>query len=122
MFSRALGKTLQAICILAGDHHQRMSKKEANLPSLVICPPTLTGHWVYEVNKFVSTEYLKPLHYVGFPNDREKLRPKIAQHNLVVVSLCVCLCVCFRQLDWFREDIAKIRTAFDSLFCAGKHH
>lgn len=95
MFSRALGKTLQAICILAGDHHQRMSKKEANLPSLVICPPTLTGHWVYEVNKFVSTEYLKPLHYVGFPNDREKLRPKIAQHNLVVVSY-----------DIVRKDIA----------------
>ena len=29
------------------------------LPSLVICPPTLTGHWVYEVEKFVSKDFLK---------------------------------------------------------------
>lgn len=41
-----LGKTLQTICILAGDHHQRTIEKQTVLPSLVICPPTLTGHWV----------------------------------------------------------------------------
>lgn len=86
---------MQAICILAGDHHQRALQKDANLPSLVICPPTLTGMWTFEVNKFVSTDYLKPLHYVGFPNDREKLRPKIAAHNLVVASY-----------DIVRKDIA----------------
>lgn len=91
----SVGKTLQAICILAGDHHQRALNKEVNLPSLVICPPTLTGHWVFEVNKFVSIDYLKPLHYVGFPNDREKLRPKISAHNLVVASY-----------DIVRKDIA----------------
>lgn len=89
------GKTLQAICILAGDYHQRMMKKETNHPSLVICPPTLTGHWVFEVNKFVSNEFLKPLHYVGFPNEREKLRPRVALHNLVVASY-----------DIVRKDIA----------------
>ena len=43
------------------------------LPSLVICPPTLTGHWVYEVEKFVSKEYLKPLHYTGPPSERQRL-------------------------------------------------
>ena len=43
------------------------------LPSLVICPPTLTGHWVYEVEKFVSKEYLKPLHYTGPPLERQRL-------------------------------------------------
>jgi TATA-binding protein-associated factor len=41
-----LGKTLQTICILAGDHHQRDAENQTALPSLVICPPTLTGHWV----------------------------------------------------------------------------
>lgn len=41
-----LGKTLQTICILAGDHCQREAEKQTALPSLVICPPTLTGHWV----------------------------------------------------------------------------
>lgn len=81
-----LGKTLQTICILAGDHHERQVEKLKNLPSLVICPPTLTGHWVYEVNKFLPQEFLKPLHYIGFPVDRERLRHKVDSHNLVVAS------------------------------------
>lgn len=45
-----LGKTLQSICIIAGDHYYREQRyKEFKsvdclpLPSLVICPPTLTG-------------------------------------------------------------------------------
>ena len=42
------------------------------LPSIVLCPPTLTGHWVYEVDKFVSPEYLHPLHYTGPPLERIK--------------------------------------------------
>lgn len=81
-----LGKTLQTICILAGDHHERYVDKLSLLPSLVICPPTLTGHWVYEVTKFLPNKFLNPLHYVGLPADRERLRFKIAEHNLVVAS------------------------------------
>lgn len=45
-----LGKTLQSICMLASDHCDRDVKYQkskaadcALLPSLVICPPTLTG-------------------------------------------------------------------------------
>lgn len=45
-----LGKTLQSICILACDHYHREKKYRETrapdcipLPSLVICPPTLTG-------------------------------------------------------------------------------
>lgn len=45
-----LGKTLQSICMLASDHYKRDLKYQetkaadcAPLPSLVICPPTLTG-------------------------------------------------------------------------------
>lgn len=107
-----LGKTLQSICILAGDHFMREQRfKEtkapdcALLPSLVICPPTLigklplvitklndfkvkllTGHWVYEVEKFLSQKYLKPLQYNGNPTEREKLRHKFKKHNLIVAS------------------------------------
>ncbi|KAJ6635131.1 TATA-binding protein-associated factor [Pseudolycoriella hygida] len=81
-----LGKTLQTICILAGDHYERQIEKSKNLPSLVICPPTLTGHWVYEVNKFLPQQFLKPLHYIGFPVDRERLRHKVDSYNLVVAS------------------------------------
>ncbi|XP_058823909.1 TATA-binding protein-associated factor 172 [Topomyia yanbarensis] len=82
-----LGKTLQAICILAGDHYQRsIDPKSSKLPSLVICPPTLTGHWVYEVEKFLPTRFLRPLHYVGLPVDRERLRHKLGTYNLYVAS------------------------------------
>ncbi|KFB40634.1 hypothetical protein ZHAS_00008156 [Anopheles sinensis] len=82
-----LGKTLQAICILAADHHQRsLDRSCAQLPSLVICPPTLTGHWVYEVEKFLPTRFLRPLHYVGLPVNREQLRLKLGTYNLIVAS------------------------------------
>uniref|UniRef100_A0A1B6HL06 Helicase ATP-binding domain-containing protein n=1 Tax=Homalodisca liturata TaxID=320908 RepID=A0A1B6HL06_9HEMI len=88
-----LGKTLQSICIVAGDHYNRSLEYQksggvhcAPLPSLVVCPPTLTGHWVYEVDKFLSPEYLNPLHYAGPPMEREKLRARVSEHNLVVAS------------------------------------
>lgn len=88
-----LGKTLQSICILAGDHYHRAQQNKATgsvdcatLPSLVICPPTLTGHWVYEVDKFLSREYLNPLQYAGPPSERIKLRSQVGHHNLVVAS------------------------------------
>ncbi|KAK1333626.1 hypothetical protein QTO34_006011 [Cnephaeus nilssonii] len=75
-----LGKTLQSICILAGDHCHRAQEYARSklaecmpLPSLVVCPPTLTGHWVDEVGKFCSREYLNPLHYTGPPTER--IRP-----------------------------------------------
>lgn len=94
-----LGKTLQTICILAGDQNERRIAKESNIPSLVICPPTLTGHWVYEVNKFLSKDIMRTLHYVGFPHEREKLRSKVPSHNLVVASY-----------DIVRKDIAFFST------------
>lgn len=81
-----LGKTLQTICILAGDHHQRAVEKQAQLPSLVVCPPTLVGHWSYEVQKFVSEKFLSPLQYFGLPAIREELRNQIKYHNLVIAS------------------------------------
>lgn len=62
------------------------SPDSSPLPSIVICPPTLTGHWVYEVEKFISREYLNPLHYHGPPVERNKLKPKVKKHNLVVAS------------------------------------
>lgn len=88
-----LGKTLQSLCILAGDHYlQEKRYKETKspdskpLPSLVICPPTLTGHWVYEVEKFISLQYLNPLHYTGPPAERIRLRNKAKKHNLIIAS------------------------------------
>jgi TATA-binding protein-associated factor len=86
-----LGKTLQSICILASKHHERRVKfKEAkspdavHLPSLIICPPTLTGHWYYEILKYV--ENLKPVLYTGNSRERTRLLSKLGQHDVVITS------------------------------------
>ncbi|XP_004554604.1 TATA-binding protein-associated factor 172 isoform X1 [Maylandia zebra] len=101
-----LGKTLQSICILAGDHYLRAQEyaktKAADcspLPSLVVCPPTLTGHWVDEVGKFCAKEYLNPLHYTGPPTERMRLQHQVKKHNLVVASYDVVR----NDIDFFRN-------------------
>ena len=89
-----LGKTLQSICVLATDHKQRELESQHErgntpgppLPSIVVCPPTLVGHWVYEVNKFVDRTYLNPLMYVGPPAERMRLQKRFPRHNLIVAS------------------------------------
>jgi len=77
-----LGKTLQTLCILALDHYRNPQAPT----SLVVCPPTLTGHWVYEAEKFFKTKDLSVIQYAGTPQDREKLRPRVPHHRLVVAS------------------------------------
>ncbi|XP_055877074.1 TATA-binding protein-associated factor 172-like [Biomphalaria glabrata] len=88
-----LGKTLQSICVMATDHLERENKYKKSqdpdcspLPSIVVCPPTLVGHWVYEVNKFVDPIYLNPLMYVGPPAERNRLQKLVTKHNLIVAS------------------------------------
>lgn len=99
-----LGKTLQAICILASDHYYMkqnyFNEKSANPPllSLVICPPTLIGHWMYEVEKFVDSYHLNPIMYTGPPLERAKIKLKIqvalemltqdikSNYNLIIAS------------------------------------
>uniref|UniRef100_A0A671UYF7 B-TFIID TATA-box binding protein associated factor 1 n=1 Tax=Sparus aurata TaxID=8175 RepID=A0A671UYF7_SPAAU len=101
-----LGKTLQSICILAGDHYLRAQEyaktKAADcspMPSLVVCPPTLTGHWVDEVGKFCTKEYLNPLHYTGPPTERMRLQHQVKRHNLIVASYDVVR----NDIDFFRN-------------------
>ncbi|XP_051883424.1 TATA-binding protein-associated factor 172 isoform X1 [Pristis pectinata] len=101
-----LGKTLQSICILAGDHYlraQEYTKAQAEdyspLPSLVVCPPTLTGHWIDEVGKFCSKEILHPLHYTGPPTERARLQHLVKKHNLVVASYDVVR----NDIDFFKN-------------------
>uniref|UniRef100_A0A8D0GH04 B-TFIID TATA-box binding protein associated factor 1 n=1 Tax=Sphenodon punctatus TaxID=8508 RepID=A0A8D0GH04_SPHPU len=101
-----LGKTLQSICILAGDHCLRAQEYAQTkmvdcvpLPSLVVCPPTLTGHWVDEVGKFCSKEYLNPLHYTGPPTERARLQHQVKRNNLIVASYDVVR----NDVDFFRN-------------------
>lgn len=90
-----LGKTLQTICIVASDHHIRSERfAETNsdefrkLPSLIICPPSLTGHWEQELNQY--SPFLKVVVYAGGPSVRAGIRPQIPGADVVVTSYDVC--------------------------------
>lgn len=57
----------------------------------MVCPPTLCGHWVTEVNKFISPAGaapgpLRPLLYAGPRAARAELARALPLANLVVTS------------------------------------
>lgn len=87
-----LGKTLQTICMVASDHHQRdlVRQKHPNdpkghhLPSLIVCPPTLTGHWEQELRTYVDG--LRVLVYAGTPQERATLAKSVGDWDIIVVS------------------------------------
>ena len=90
-----LGKTLQSLCIVASDHHLRaeeFAKTQApevrRLPSLIVCPPTLSGHWQQEIRTYAP--FLTSIAYVGPPSDRQKLKSKLTEYDIVVTSYDVC--------------------------------
>lgn len=90
-----LGKTLQTICIVASDHHMRaeeFAKSQApdsrKLPSLIVCPPSLSGHWQQEVKQYAP--FLNCIAYVGPLAERRKLQHMISQADIVVTSYDVC--------------------------------
>jgi len=90
-----LGKTLQTICIVASDHHMRaeeFAKSQApdsrKLPSLIICPPSLSGHWQQEVKQYAP--FLSCIAYVGPPAERARLQAQLATSDVVVTSYDVC--------------------------------
>ncbi|KAF9571268.1 TATA-binding protein-associated factor mot1 [Mortierella alpina] len=101
-----LGKTLQSICMLASDQHDRQVKfaetgypQYAHCPSLVVCPPTLTGHWFHEIQQY--TDNLKPMMYTGGPAERKRLRSMIPKHDVVIMSY-----------DVVRNDIEDLEKVF----------
>ena len=90
-----LGKTLQTLCIVASDHHMRAleyNKTQApdvrRLPSLIVCPPTLSGHWQQEIKTYAP--FLTSVAYVGPPSERSKLRAKLDRADVVITSYDVC--------------------------------
>ncbi|KAH7047549.1 SNF2 family DNA-dependent ATPase domain-containing protein [Macrophomina phaseolina] len=90
-----LGKTLQTICIVASDHHNRAEeyKKTGSpdvrrLPSLIVCPPTLSGHWQQEIRTYAP--FLNPVAYVGPPAERAKVRAQLADADIVITSYDIC--------------------------------
>ena len=98
-----LGKTLQSICILASKQHERATRfaetgaaDSAPLPSLGVCPPTLTGHWQHEIKTY--TKNLSTIVFAGNKSVREALVPKIARTNVVITSY-----------DTARNDVETLR-------------
>lgn len=90
-----LGKTLQTLCIVASDHHMRAEKYEKTqdpdcrrLPSLIVCPPTLSGHWQQEITQFAP--FLKAVSYVGPSAERHKYRHLLADADIVITTYEVC--------------------------------
>ncbi|MCJ1289291.1 TATA-binding protein-associated factor mot1 [Xylographa carneopallida] len=90
-----LGKTLQTLCIVASDHHLRAAEYEntkapevRRLPSLIVCPPTLSGHWQQEIKTYAP--FLSCLAYVGPPADRNKLVSQLGKQDIVITSYDVC--------------------------------
>jgi TATA-binding protein-associated factor len=87
-----LGKTLMSISMLANSHFQ-YSKTDTNSSptmSLVVCPPTLTGHWMDEILKFVSKDVLNPVEWIGAPAERTELQNRIlnskSRVNIIITS------------------------------------
>ena len=90
-----LGKTLQTLCIVASDHHMRAeefartrSSDNRRMPSLIVCPPTLSGHWQQEIQQFAP--FLSCLAYVGPSQDRVRLRDQIGTTDIVITSYDIC--------------------------------
>jgi len=86
-----LGKTLQSITILASMHHERAERHKAtnspdsvHLPSLIVCPPTLTGHWKHEINTYAPA--LRCVIYTGARADRDRLLRNVRKYDAVILS------------------------------------
>eukprot|EP00850_Spirogloea_muscicola_P017052 SM000143S00717 [mRNA] locus=s143:72474:80669:- [translate_table: standard] len=100
-----LGKTLQAIAMIAAESHQ------SELPSLVVCPATLVGHWASEVEQFVSECALQALQFSGPPAARLKLRDQVGSRVLLVISY-----------ETLRADVAWLETCSFEYCCLDEGH
>ncbi|RAL64990.1 hypothetical protein DID88_001580 [Monilinia fructigena] len=90
-----LGKTLQTLCIVASDHHLRAEEfaktgapDSRRMPSLIICPPTLSGHWQQEIKAYAP--FLTCTAYVGPPADRARSGKQLGQTDIVITSYEIC--------------------------------
>ncbi|KAF7530785.1 hypothetical protein G7054_g9506 [Neopestalotiopsis clavispora] len=90
-----LGKTLQTICMVASDHYNRAEEFKKTgasdvrkLPTLIVCPPTLSGHWQQELKTYAP--FLSVTAFVGPPAERRTKASQFATSDIVVTSYEVC--------------------------------
>ncbi|XP_021726401.1 TATA-binding protein-associated factor BTAF1-like [Chenopodium quinoa] len=99
-----LGKTLQASAIVASDiaEHRLINNGKEPLPSLIVCPSTLIGHWAYEIEKFIDPAVISTLQYAGSAEERITIRSLFHKHNVIITSYDVVRkdVDFFGQLQW----------------------
>ncbi|RMZ82206.1 hypothetical protein DV738_g1826, partial [Chaetothyriales sp. CBS 135597] len=90
-----LGKTLQTLCMVASDHHMRAEEysrtqapEKRPIPSLIVCPPSLSGHWQQEIKQFAP--FLKAVAYVGGPSERHSKQHLLADSDIVITTYDIC--------------------------------
>ncbi|KAK9419232.1 hypothetical protein SUNI508_01209 [Seiridium unicorne] len=90
-----LGKTLQTICMVASDHYNRAEEFKKTgapdvrkLPSLIVCPPTLSGHWQQELKTYAP--FLAVTAFVGPPAERRAKASQFVSSDIVITSYEVC--------------------------------
>ncbi|KAF2125919.1 hypothetical protein P153DRAFT_400046 [Dothidotthia symphoricarpi CBS 119687] len=90
-----LGKTLQTLCMVASDHHLRAEEfaksgdlNYRRLPSLIVCPPTLSGHWQQEIRQYAP--FLSCVAYVGSPSIRGQYQSQLNNVDIVITSYDIC--------------------------------
>lgn len=93
-----LGKTLQGLVAVALAHDdaiaespEKLSSADPGPRSLVVCPSSVVGHWVREIERFFpSSSLLRPICYVGTLSERKSLREnELSLCNMVVTSYSV---------------------------------
>lgn len=110
-----LGKTLQTICIIASDHHLRAKKfaetgsiESKRLSTLIVCPPSLTGHWEQEINEY--SPFMKVLVYAGPPSVRASLKKDVENRDSLGIDVIV------TSYDVLRND-SEFLTDFNFNYC-----
>lgn len=123
-----LGKTFMTICIVASDHFSGTGNEggetcSRQAPSLIVCPPTLVEHWLYEIQKFVPTKtrsILNPIAYGGNVSERISIKNRLSgplgggQSNQKPDKKAINLIV--TSYDVFRNDTDFFR-AFEWNYC-----
>jgi len=71
----------------AASHAEQRAAGAPPRPSLVVCPPTLVGHWAHEVDKFVGAS-LRALAYEGPPAARAVLRQALEESLEGTLGVC----------------------------------
>lgn len=87
-----LGKTVQAIIALSLYH-----RTQTEIPSLIVCPTSLTKNWAREWKQFAP--HLQTQIMEGFPEERESYLKEIHQYDILIVSYGILQ----RDIEKYRE-------------------